>query len=39
VPLDVPAVIAEQIRLGTEVVGPPLDGSELVASTSAEEEA
>jgi mannose-6-phosphate isomerase-like protein (cupin superfamily) len=39
VPLDVPAVIAEQIRLGTEVVGPPLDGSELVASTSAEKEA
>ena len=24
VPLDVPAVIAEQIRLGTEVVGPPM---------------
>lgn len=27
VPLDVPAVIAEQIRLGTEVVGPPLAGA------------
>ena len=26
VPLDVPAVIAEQTRLGTEVVGPPLRG-------------
>ena len=24
VPIDVPAVIAEQIRLGTEVVGPPM---------------
>ena len=24
VPLDVPAVMAEQIRLGTEVVGPPM---------------
>ena len=28
VPLDVPAVIAEQTRLGTEVVGPPLRGDE-----------
>jgi hypothetical protein len=24
VPLDIPAVMAEQARLGTEVVGPPL---------------
>jgi quercetin dioxygenase-like cupin family protein len=31
VPLDVPAVIAEQTRLGTEVVGPPLSPSERVA--------
>jgi hypothetical protein len=26
VPLDIPAVMAEQSRLGTEVVGPPLAG-------------
>jgi quercetin dioxygenase-like cupin family protein len=30
-PLDVPAVIAEQTRLGTEVVGPPLSPSARVA--------
>lgn len=28
VPLDIPAVMAEQSRLGTEVVGPPLAGEE-----------
>jgi quercetin dioxygenase-like cupin family protein len=31
VSLDIPAVIAEQTRLGTEVVGPPLSGSKVVA--------
>jgi hypothetical protein len=28
VPFDVPAVMAEQARLGTLVVGPPMDGEE-----------
>jgi quercetin dioxygenase-like cupin family protein len=35
IPFDVKAVMAEQARLGTQVVGPPLNGYELVAPPSA----